>query len=127
MSFPNEMIIFFGGTQTSGEGARTLSLGSFLEELSMQMPSPLLAIGNTQNDVQQETFEDVRMEELMANVRGKRLGPSRSRKNIKNSKFDKNFEHVVIILEEERKREREREERRRDVRERKERRRKWKR
>lgn len=101
LSFPNEMMTLFGGTQARGEDAWTPSSCSFLEDLSMQMASLLPNIGNTQNAVEQETYEDVKMEELMlmSNVRRKLPGPSRSRKNVKISKFDERLERIVIILE----------------------------
>ncbi|KAJ8635504.1 hypothetical protein MRB53_009771 [Persea americana] len=67
----------------------------------MQMASLLPDIGNTQNAVEQEPYVDVEMEELMliSNVRRKRPGPSRSKKNAKITKFDDSLERIVIILE----------------------------
>ena len=95
------MTTLFGGTQARGEDAWTPSSGSIPEDLNMQMASLLLDISNTQNAVEQEPYVDVEMEELMlmSNVRRKRPGPSRSKKNAKISKFDDSLERIVIILE----------------------------
>lgn len=102
LSFSDEMKILFGGTQVRGEDAWTPSSGSFPEDLIMQTPSQSPDICYTQNDVQQETCEDMEIEEVMANMRRKRPGPSQRRKDAKNSKIDVDFEHLVTILEEER-------------------------
>ena len=65
------------------------------------MPSSPPDIGNTQNDVQQETFEENGMEELMTNVRRKRPCPSKSKRDVRNGKFDENLERLVNVLEQE--------------------------
>ncbi|KAJ8627803.1 hypothetical protein MRB53_021110 [Persea americana] len=106
LSFPNEMGILFGGTQVRGEEAWTPSSGFFPEDLNTQMPStsPPPHIENTQNYMQEATFEDILTEELMTNARKKRPCPSQSRRNIRNNKIDENLE-LVIILEEDKKEE----------------------
>ena len=76
LSFHWEMTTLFRRIQVRGEDAWTLSTGSFPDDLSMKMPSLLPNIGNTQNDAQQETYEDVKMEELMSDVMRKQPGPS---------------------------------------------------
>ncbi|KAJ8644425.1 hypothetical protein MRB53_006173 [Persea americana] len=66
LSFPNEMTTLFGGTQARGEDAWTPSSGSIPEDLSTQMAGDLLLdIGNTQNAVEQGTYEDVELQELL--------------------------------------------------------------
>ncbi|XXG89279.1 hypothetical protein AAC387_Pa12g1319 [Persea americana] len=120
------MGILFGGTQVRGEETWTLSYGSFPEELNTQMPSPPPHIDNTQNHVQGETFEDISTEELMKSARRNRPCPSRSRRDVRNNKYDENLERLVTILEEDKKEEdrrKRRVERRRDERRSKERRR----
>ncbi|KAJ8648564.1 hypothetical protein MRB53_001587 [Persea americana] len=82
----------------------------------MQMASLLPDTGNTQNAVEQEPYVDVEMEVLMlmSNVRRKRPGPSRSKKNAKISKFDDSLERIVIILEGEKNEEERKEKERKD-------------
>ena len=101
LAFSDEMGILFGGTQATGEETWTPSFGSFLEDLNIHMPSSQPDIGNTQNDVQQETFEENGMEELMTNVRRKRPCPSKSKRDVRNGKFDENLERLVNVLEQE--------------------------
>lgn len=61
-------------------------------------------IGNTQNDVQHETFEEKGiLNEQMANVRRKHPFPSRRRKDVRNGEFDEIFEHLVNVIEQENK------------------------
>ncbi|KAJ8638436.1 hypothetical protein MRB53_012703 [Persea americana] len=71
------------------------------EDLNTHVPSSPPDIGNTQNDVQQETFEENGMEELMTNVRRKRPCPSKSKRDVRNGKFDENLERLVNVLEQE--------------------------
>ena len=69
------------------------------------MPSSPPYIDNTQNNAQEETFEDISTEELMTNARRKRPCPSRSRRDVRKNQIDESFEHLVIILEDDRKEE----------------------
>lgn len=55
--------------------------------------------------MQEETFEDISIGELMTSARRKRPCPSRSRRDVRNSKYDENMECLVIILEEDKKEE----------------------
>ncbi|KAJ8639129.1 hypothetical protein MRB53_015823 [Persea americana] len=98
------MGILFGGIQARGEETWTPSSASFPEDLNTRMPSPPPHIDNTQNNAQ-ETFEDISTEELMTNARRKRPCPSRSRRDVRKNQIDENFEHLVIILEDDRKEE----------------------
>lgn len=50
----------------------------------------------------------------MSNARRKRLGHSRSRKNVKISKFDESLERIVIILEGQKNKEERKEEERKE-------------
>ncbi|KAJ8639559.1 hypothetical protein MRB53_016253 [Persea americana] len=95
------MRILFGGTQATREETWTPSSSSFPEDLNILVPSSPPNTGNTQNDVQQETFEENGMEEPMANVRRKRPCPSKSKRDVRNGKFDENLERLVNVLEQE--------------------------
>ncbi|RWR76142.1 L10-interacting MYB domain-containing-like protein isoform X1 [Cinnamomum micranthum f. kanehirae] len=105
LSFSDEMRILFGGTKAREEETWTPSFGFFPEDLNTHIPSPPPHVDNTHNHVQEEIFEDISIEELMTSARRKRPCPSRSRRDVRNNKYDENMERLVIILEEDKKEE----------------------
>lgn len=107
LSFSDEMKILFSRTQARGEDTWTPSSGSFPEDLNNDRSSPSPNMLSTQVLAPLETPEERGEEELMENVRRKRPRPSKSRKEVKNKKFDDSFERLVVALEADKNQERE--------------------